>query len=254
MIKLFAKLKAKWQKLTARPEKVDIIYPISWETMTEQDFKNVCIILTRQLDRHQTLFLCLCKLADIYPDNASKYDKKSLKKGSPFIINGKPYVISTSVISEACNQMAFIFDKIGLPPSPFKNVDRMLYGVSFETFYEVDSYIMRSIAEGNEGYLKHAAKALTNGAKRKLLPWERKALVIWWNGVKEFLKGKYPHVLTSDGGGITDKSQADILHDLLGCLNDNKPQENDRILKCEVHSVLYSLDKIYKNAKHQSAQ
>lgn len=254
MIKFFSKLKAKWQKMTARPEKVDITYPISWESMSLQDFKDVCIILARNLDRHQTLFLCLCKLADIYPDNPGKYSKKALKGGAPYIIKGKPYVIPTSVITEACNQMSFIYDKMGLTPSPLKNVDRMLYGISFAEFYEADSYIMRSLAEGNEGYLKHAAKLLSRGSKRKLLPWERKALVIWWNGVKEMLKKKYPHVLTSDGGGISDKSQADILQDLLSCVNDNKPQENDRILKCEVHSVLYSLDKIYKDAKHKSAQ
>ncbi len=253
MRKIFQKLKAKWQGITAKPVKIDIVYPISWETMDLKDFKNVCLVLTQNMERSQTLFLCLCKLADIYPDNPDKYSKKALKGGTPFIIQGKPYIIKPSIITEACDQLSFIYDKIGLPPCPLEKVDRMLYGISFASFFEADSYIKRALAEENEGYLKQAAKILTGGRKRKLLPWERKALIIWWNGVMNSLQQKYPNVLTG-GESISDKSQADILQDLLSCVNDNKPQENGKILKCETHSVLYSLDKIYKDAKSKSSK
>ena len=90
-------------------------------------------------------------------------------------------------------------------------------------------------------------KVLTNGSKRKLLEWERQALVIWWNGVKDYLQKRYPYVFRK-GESVTDKTQAEILQDLLACMNDNRPQENEKILKTEVHSVLYSLNKLYENA------
>ena len=108
------------------------------------------------------------------------------------------------------------------------------------------------MAENNEGYYKEVAKSLTNGQKRKLLPWERKALVIWWNGLKHYMMQQYPHVLET-GENISDRTQAELLQDLLSFMNDNKPQENEKILKTDVHSVMYSLNNIYNNAKQRQS-
>lgn len=231
-----------------RAEKINLEYPISWETMSLDDFREVCIILALQgIDRERALFLCLCRLAHIRPADTRAFDEKSLKGRSPFIIDGKTYFIATSAVAEACDQLSFIYDSVGLPPAPFHQVDQKLYDVPFSAFFTADSFIMRAAAEKNPGYLKEAAKILTGGAKRKLLPWERQALVIWWNGVKAFLKQRYPFVF-QEGEGISNKTQADILQDLLACMNGNRPQENEKILKTEVHSVLYSLNKLYENA------
>lgn len=231
----------------SKTERVNLVYPTSWEAMDLVDFKNVCILLATPKGRDETLFLALCMLAHIRPDNVARY--KRVPRGlAPYIINGKPYFIKTSVIAEACGQLSFILDDIGLPPAPLKDVDRKLFGVSFEDFYEADSLIARARTEGNDVYLKEAVKTLTGGRKRKLLPWEKKAVVIWWTGAKMFLKSRYPHVF-EDGGSVTDRTQHEILMDLLSCMNDNRPQQNDRILKTDCHSVLYSLNQIYANAK-----
>ncbi|MBQ6029889.1 MAG: hypothetical protein IJL31_00105 [Oscillospiraceae bacterium] len=243
------KISAFFKKLFGpRATKINLEYPISWETMSPEDFRQVCHILSlRGLDRERALFLCLCALAHIQPDDPSKYDARKIIGKMPFIIDGKSYIIGAADITEACNQLGFIFDGIGLPPSPFKQVDRKLFGISFDAFYTADSFIARAAADRNPGHLKEAVKVLTNGSKRKLLEWERQALVIWWNGVKDYLQKRYPYVFRK-GESVTDKTQAEILQDLLACMNDNRPQENEKILKTEVHSVLYSLNKLYENA------
>ena len=168
-----------------------------------------------------------------------------------FLIQGKSYVISPKVIQEACSQLEFILDTVGLAPSPLPRMDRKLYGVSFKQYYQADAYMLRYAAEqSNEKWLKEAVKALTGGRIRKLTDWQKKGMVIWWNGVKKYLMAKYPYLL-QEGGEITDKTPADILQELLSTMNDNKPQENDKILESDVHSVLFTLNQIYERNAHK---
>ena len=233
-----------------RGEKIDIEYPISWETMSQEDFRNVCTILSKPHGRKETLFLCLCALAHIRPDSPIKYDPKAIKDNVVFLINGKSYVISPKVIQEACGQLEYILDAVGLAPSPLPRIDRKIYGISFDQYYQADAYMLRYMSEpSNEKWLKEAAKTLTDGRVRKLMDWQKKGMVIWWNGVKKYLMAKYPFVL-QEGGDITDKTPADIQQELLSTMNDNKPQDNDRILKSDVHSVLFTLNQIYERNAH----
>ncbi len=236
-----------------RGEKIDIEYPISWDTMSSDDFRNVCTILSKPHGRKETLFLCLCALAHIRPDSPIKYDPKAIKDNVVFLIQGKSYVISPKVIQEACSQLEYILDTVGLAPSPIPRIDRKLYGVSFKQYYQADSYMLRYMAEpGNEKWLKEAVKAITNGRVRKLMEWQKKGVVIWWNGVKKYLMAKYPFVLQEGGAGeLTDKTPADILQELLSTMNDSKPQDNDRILESDVHSVLFTLNQIYERNAHK---
>jgi len=253
MSKLSQFFKRIWPK-KSKPERIDLVYPVSWDQMDYDDLRNVCQIIDQPISNHDKLFLCLCKLAHITPDDPRLYEPKAIKDKMPFVIGGKRYIIGASVIEEACFQLRFIFeDKEGLPPCPFKNVHRLIYGISFEQYFAADSFILRYVAENNGSYLKEAAKILTNGQKRKFLPWERTAFIIWWNGVKRQLLKKYPYVL-EEGGGISNKSQADILQELLSIVNNDRPQDNEQILKTDVHAVMFQLNKIYEDAKRKAAK
>lgn len=246
----FDKIKHFFKLKFPHGEKIDIAYPLSWNDMSQEDFRNVCIILSEPHGRKESLFLCLCALAHIRPDNPIKYDPKAVKDNVVFIIGGKSYVISPAAIREACSQLEYIHDGIGLPPCPLPGCDRKLYGVSFEAYYHADAYMMQYFAEKEEVWLKKAAIALLSGKIRKLLPWQKQGVVIWWNGVKHYLAEKYPFVLQEGGDAVSDRTLDEILLDLLSAMNDNKPQNNESILKSDVHSVLFCLDKIYeKNAK-----
>ena len=249
-MKIFDRIKFFFTLHFRHGEKIDIAYPTAWENMSLEDFRNVCTILSQPHGRKETLFLCLCALAHIRSDNPSLYDPKCLNDNLVFIIGGKSYVISPAVIREACGQLGYILDDVGLAPSPLPGIDRKLYGISFMQFYQADAYMLRYFSEGNAGWLKEMAKTLTAGRVRKLLPWQRKGLVIWWNGVKKYLMNKYPHVF-KEGGSITDSTPADILQELLSCMNGNKPQDNDKILQSDAHSVLFSLNKIYSENAHK---
>lgn len=232
-------------------EKLNLEYPISWESMSYDDFKSVCIILSKPHGKKESLFLFLCALAHIRPDNPIKYDPKILGDNMVFIIGQKSYVITPTVIQEACSQLEFIYNDVGLSPCPLPKVDRKLYGLTFEQYYEADAYILRYNLENNEAWLKAAAKVLTKGAVRKLQDWQKKGLVIWWNGIKTSLMTKYPYIFQEGGAGGTERTPADILQELLSLLNKQEPQNNEKIIKSDLHTVLFTLNKIYENNAHK---
>lgn len=232
--------------------KINITYPPSWNDMSQEDFRNVCTILSEPHGRKEALFLCLCALAHIRPDSHVKYKPEALGDNVVFIIGGESYVISPKVIREACSDLEYIFDGIGLPPCPLPGIDRKLYGISFGNYYHIDAYMMQYAATKDETWLKQATVKLTSGRVRKLLPWQRQGLPIWWNGVKHYLAEKYPFVLREGGeGAVSDRTLDEVLLDLLGAMNDNKPQNNEYILKSDVHSVLHCLNQIYEKNAHQ---
>jgi len=244
------------QLLTLRKmgEKIAIEYPISWETMSKEDFRSVCIILSQEHGQKESLFLCLCALAHIRPDNPLKYDPKILKNNVVFIIGDKTYVITPTVIREACDQLRYIYDTVGLPPSPLDRVDRKLFGTSFGEFYSADSHMMAYLSNtSDESHLKEAVKILTRGQTRKLLPWQKQAMIIWWNGIKNYMRTKYPRVFSTDGS-ISDMTQAEILQELLGAMNGGKPQDNKAILKSDCHAVLFALNNLHNNADKRPVQ
>lgn len=250
---IFQKIKEIFRLRRPHGEKIDIVYPVSWDTMNQEDFQNVCTILSGEHGKKETLFLCLMALAHLRPGNPICYDPKAVGKNMVFLIGDKSYVISPDVIREACSQLEYIYDTIGLSPCPLPGIDRKLYGISFEQYYKADAFMLQYYASGNdERWLKEATKVLTGGRIRRLLPWQKKGLAIWWNGLKHFFMEKYSFVLHEGGSStVTDRTMDELLLDLLSAMNDDKPQENEKILKSDVHSVMHCLDRIYqKNAQH----
>ena len=238
-----------------KPTRVNLDYPLQWEMMTYQQFRDVCYILAQPgISRNEALLLCLCKLTGMRPANMNKYDPRKVKGKMAFVIEGKEHLIKASDIAAACHELAYIYDTIGLPPEPFPKVERMVYNLNFGQFYTADSMMMKAGSDKEHAnfYLKEAAKAITNGAKRKLTDTDRVALTIWWNGVKLFLKGEYPYVFQDSDSISIGKTQAEILQDILSCMNGDRPQENENILKSNAHDVLFTLNKIYHDAVEKS--
>lgn len=231
---------------------VNIDYPLSWDSMSADDFRAVCTILETDRPAPETLFLCLCSLAKIRPASV-RYDSKVAKQNLVMVIGDRLYVLSPKVIQAACHQLEYILQDIGLPPSPFQNVDRKMYGMTFGQFYEADALIMRYHDTQKKKWLLEAAKVLTRQKTGSLQPWQYKGLVIWWNGCKKYLKGKYPYIFQDageDGVAGGEKTPADILQELLSAVNGDRPQDNEKILGTEMHSVLFSLNRIYeKNSR-----
>lgn len=230
---------------------INLTIPTGWETLTYQEFMDVCKILCLDYDRDTTLILCLFKLAKLkWPGKT--YDPEAIAGLLPAIKDGKELFLNAATIKLACEKLSFIFDSVGLPPCPFPKMNRRLYGMPFGKYYEADSYIRRYYAQHENAFLNHAASVLTDGRVRKLTPWQRKGLIIWWNGLTDYLMERFPDVLVS-GGSISNLNQVELLEELLLAINEGKPQDNEKILSCDTYSVLLTLQNKYHNAKQRSS-
>lgn len=233
-------------------EQVNLTYPTCWEKMSSEDFETVCRIISgEKRSEPELLFLLLCALAKMQPDNPVRYDSEALKDNVVFRCGSHCYIISPKVIQAGCSDLSYILHDVGLAPSPFRFVDRKLYGITFGQYYEADAMIMRYHDSQDEIYLEQAATIL-NGHKTNMPDWRKKALIIWWNGVKQYLMEKYSYIFqVGDSYASVEKSPADILQELLSAMNSDRPQDNDKILNTELHSVLYSLNNIYRKNAHK---
>lgn len=122
--------------------------------------------------------------------------------------------------------------------------------MAFGKYYEADSYIRRYYSEHDDAFLDHAALVLTDGKIKRLSKWQRKGIVIWWNGLTDYLMQRFPDVLVS-GGSISNLNQVELLEELLLAINEGKPQDNEKILSCDTYSVLLTLQNKYHNAKQR---
>lgn len=234
--------------------KLNINYPTSWEAMSMEEFQNVCTLLSLPVScEEEMLHNCLCALGHLRPTSVLQYDPQLIKDNGAYIYAGQIYFISPETIREACDQLKYITNETGLSPSPIGHLDRKLYGVTFGQFYEADAMMLRYQATGQEKFIVRAARVLTSGKVKGLKVWQVKGMTIWWGGVKKYLMTKYPYVFQDggDGSSFGDKTPADILQDLMLTMNGNKPQDNDKILKTDVHSVLSALNNIYYQNAHK---
>lgn len=175
---------------------INLTIPTGWETLTYQEYMDVCKILCLGYDRDTTLILCLFKLAKLkWPYKT--YNPDAIAGLLPAIKDGQELFLNAATIQLACSQLSFIYDSVGLPPCPFPKINRRLYGMPFEKYYETDSYIKRYYDTHKTSFLDHAAAALTDGKIRKLAGWQHKGILIWWNGLTDYLMKRFPDVLVS---------------------------------------------------------
>lgn len=229
--------------------------PAGWEELTPQQLRVICRWSSLRTDRRTAQMkmfldyngLTLCRRAQRQAGWQKEYRVKR---------NGHRYWVPASVLRDGAAAFGFVYDSSGaLPFCPLRGVPHNLFGVSFETYYSADSQIYRYQQEGKAAYMARAVQLLT-GSRRRLSSVGRAAVVIWWSGVRCWLRKKYPHVFSSDGDG-GQVNPADTLLEILEALNNQAPQENERILQSETHYVLSSLEnriiqaeKLSKHARH----
>ncbi len=229
---------------------VNIKYPTCWDEVTRDHLLIFANLMTKELTREELLFTLLCKIAKISPRLKPGIDEETTNAVYYFRNKHKGnFTVPVYLIREACEQLSFMIDTVGLPECPILAVNTKLHEVSFKAYYFADAFLIKYQSSKQESLMIGMYEALT-GIKRKSLPIEEiNSLIIWWAGVKEYLKGLYPEVLRDGDESTEDKTPADILHDILSVLNKNEPHMNKEILASDVHAVMHSLNNIYLMAK-----
>jgi hypothetical protein len=229
---------------------IDLKYPTKWESVTREHLLILGKLLIKNLTREELLFDLLCRIAGMHPlikpgmdENTPAAEFLFKKKGS-----GR-FWMPVWMVRQACEELAFIVETVGLPECPILSVNSKIHGVSFKSFYFADAYLSRYQGTKDINMIFNMYNELTGKKIKRISPEEINAITIWWCGVKEYLKQQYPEVLKDGEEPSLEKSPADILHEILSVLNKNEPGKNKEILSSEVHAVMHSLNNIYITAK-----
>ncbi|MDP3387723.1 MAG: hypothetical protein Q8S24_10840 [Eubacteriales bacterium] len=229
---------------------IDLKYPTKWESVTREHLKILSKLILKNLSREEVLFDLLCRITGIHPlikpgmdENTPVAEYLFKKKGA-----GR-FWMPVWMVRQACEELAFMIETVGLPESPILSVNSKLHGVSFKSFYFADAYLSRYQSTKDISMILNMYKELTGKKIKRIAPEEVNAITIWWCGAKDYLKQTYPEVLKDNEEPSADKSPAEVLHEILSVLNKNEPGKNTEILTSEVHAVMHSLNNIYTTAK-----
>lgn len=223
-----------------KAQTLSLTVPEGWEKLSPAQLRVICRWAFRGLDRRTAqmkMFLQMNGLALCRRSERSRGWQKEyrVRRG------GHRYWLPSSVLRDGAAAFDFVFDSTGtLPFCPLPKVPHTLFGVSFETYYSADAQIFRYQKEGRKACMARAVQLLT-GRRRRLGAVRRAEVAVWWHGVQLYLKRKYPHVFDGEGDGGAS-NPAETLLDILESLNNQSPQENERILRSDTHYVLSSLE------------
>jgi len=227
---------------------INLNYPVSWEEVTREQLLVIAEHILRGRTREEFLLEVFCRLTGIRvvhnrPANSHEY---LFAKGRAH------FTIPIQTIQTGCEELSYLLEKTGLPESPILSVGTKLHGISFRQYYFANAYFHRYQQTKEHYLIEMMLQALTNKKPKKIEPREIMAITIWWSGVQNFLKERYPNVFSDQQGEEPGGTPADTLQEILSVLNGSKPQENESILNSDIHAVLHSLQYIYLSQKHDN--
>jgi len=228
---------------------IDLQYPVMWEEVSPYQLNIICSEMLKKLSREDLLSNILFRLLGLRP-----LSRPGVAEGTPdaryyFIYSGNTLLLPIWMFRQACEDLSFILDTIGMPAEcPVPNVHKRLYGITFEQYYYADAQFLRFKETQDRVYLRQVIHTLSPDCRKRVDENYALQFSIWWTGLRAFLKNKYPYVF-EESSENNDRTPADTLQDILAFIGDNRPQDNDKILKCEAHAVFNALNNKYMEIK-----
>lgn len=227
---------------------IDLKYPTSWIEVSREQLMIIAAMMLKNRTREEFLFDIFCKLTRISLLMKPRQDEDTLAAVFCFKKGKTRFDLPVTTIQQACEELSFVLDSIGLPDSPLPGVNSKLYDKTFKQFYFADAYFSRYQETKESKWIALMCQSLT-GKQARIKSVDIVAISIWWSGLKDHYKKTYTNVFTE--GESSGKNPAETLQEILSCLNNDKPQDNKTILDSDVNAVLLALDNIYlKSKKH----
>lgn len=252
--------------------RIDLTAPRNWQELTADQVRAVARITHDGLLREECLIALFCELCGVQlsrrPDEVIE-----LHHGETVA----PIDIFT--LADLSSRFSWILDtKPCAIACPF-DFDPYLMDSTFGEYFHADALILRYAIEQNiewmrmafadlDGYERAKARAeeelkaniikkaeydaLMNGKRKRyedLTEQDAWALELWWSGFKQWLKGQYPLVFEEADGPNDGYSPVEVRKNIMLMLNDNKPQDNEKIENSKLHDVLSALQHKIEEAK-----
>lgn len=224
---------------------INLTAPTKWSELTADQFRFVVKVSLLHLTESERLFVLLCQLTGIrrYVDEDNKF----------VTADGQDFRLQDYEIVDFCERLRWLIDTVpDVIPNPSKR-DDYLRDISFGDWFEADIQF-RQYEDDHD--LSHF-----NIILRKLGEWPRMideaeaiVLKLWWNYVMGLIGPMYPNVFAKSegsGGGFNPFKNLQEMHLLL---NDDRPQDNEKIDDARLHDVLSALDSKIEKLKRRDAE
>lgn len=224
---------------------IELKAPTSWKDLTNTDFLRVLEVGLMHLTREERLVVLLCHFTGIRH-----------KKGDDYITaDGVQFKMELWQVADFCERLAWMVDeKPDAVPNPTK-CDDYLRDMSFGDWFESDTQMRLYADDGDPKHLDIVLPKLGE-AVRPLTESEALMLLMWWNSVMAIIGGLYPNVFETSG---TSNEKAPynpfkLLQDFHLMLNDDHPQDNEKIDNARLHDVLSAMDSKIEKLKLREAE
>ena len=224
---------------------INLTAPTKWGEMTADQFRMVVKVSLLHLTESERLFVLLCQLTGIrrYADEDNKFVTE----------DGQDFRLQDYEGVDFCERLRWLIDTVpDVIPNPSKR-DDYLRDISFGDWFEADIQF-RQYEDDHD--LSHF-----NIILRKLGEWPRMideaeaiVLKLWWTYVMGVIGPMYPNVFANSEGSGDGFNPFKNLQEMHLLLNDDRPQDNEKIDDARLHDVLSALDSKIEKLKRRDAE
>lgn len=227
---------------------IDLKAPKKWAELTLDQFRMVVEALLLHLTEQERLFLLLCQLTGI-----RKYDEE----GKFVTDDGQDFRLKDYELADFCNSLRWILadDPIGVP-NPSK-VDDYLRDMSFGDWFETDTQFRLYDDDLDLAHFDIILPKLGMADEpRPVGTVTATMLKLWWHSVMGLIAPMYPNVFERsdpNSGAASVYNPFRQLQDFHLILNEDHPQDNEKIDDARLHDVLSALDSKIEKQKREAA-
>lgn len=214
---------------------IELKAPMAWGELTKEQLLVVAETLGLLLTREERLVTLFCQLARVGLERHGK---------SWHLVHGKVKTeIKTEEIAEFSGRFAWIIDSQPKGVANPTAADDFIRDMTFGDWFEADTQFML-YEEDDDGERFNVILPLLKETHREMTRPEMTAYKWWWWSVQDTLAETYPNVFkhNDSGGDLVQYNPFKTLQDFHLLLNDNHPQENERIDASNVHDALSAID------------
>ena len=224
--------------------RVDLKIPENWSEVTREHLAVIASLMNEQLTREETLFVLFCRLAGLKHEGMGMFRTTDWQR----------IRLETWQLSDFCGRLAYILDEMPCDIVNPTRVNRYLDDISFGAYFHADALMYRYRTEKDPNLVRRALDDLGDhrrGASQQFA----NEVSLWWAGVQQWLRLQYPAVFDGDGGGDADGyDPLKARQNIMLMLNNDSPQDNERIERSKAHDVLAALQHRIEQAKRIEEQ
>ena len=228
---------------------INLTAPTKWSELTADQFRMVVKVSLLHLTESERLFVLLCQLTGIrrYADEDNKFVTD----------DGQDFRLKDYEVVDFCERLRWLIDTVpDVIPNPSKR-DDYLRDMSFGDWFEADTQFRLYEDDHDLGHFDIILPKLGDEA-HEIDEAEAIVLKLWWNYVMGLIGPMYTNVFAksdpstgSGGGGFNPFKNLQEMHLLL---NDDRPQDNEKIDDARLHDVLSALDSKIEKLTRRDAE